>query len=394
MSSSLDAALSGMLSHERGMDLIANNIANVNTTGYKRTLVHFQDLLDSAGILAALNGQSLPPGGVVTATGVAPTQIKRDFSEGTLQATGQPFDLAINGDGFFKVALPDGSSAYTRDGTFMLDTGGNLVTQDGYVVQPPITVPPGDLNVSVGPDGTVSAVQPYTAAELAALPPNAPTDGKQVTLGQLTLTHFEIPDGLASIGNNLYVLAAPSGSSVASIAPLGTTIDPTVPLAQAGLDVTPAAGTFSINGTAIAFDPAVDSLNAIVARINASAAGATAAYDAGTKMLTVQDTTAGATPVALADTTGNFLQSMKLIDATGATIGSTTTGIGAQTPVDGAPGENGTGLLLSGFLESSNVDMATEMTNLMMSARAYQLNLSAYKTIEQMLSAANQLPGV
>jgi flagellar basal-body rod protein FlgG len=391
MGTSLDAALSGMLAHERGMDLVANNLANVNTTGYKRAILHFQDLLDTAGILSALNGQ-VPAGGAVTTSGVATTQIRRDFSEGTLQATGRSLDLAINGDGFFKVALPDGTIAYTRDGNFQLDTSGNLVTQDGYLVQPQITLPTGAHDVSIATDGTVSAIRPYTAAELAALPPGAPKDGVLITLGQLTLTHFEIPDGLASIGDNLYVLADPSGSTITSIAPLGTTIDTSVPLAQTGLDIPATAGTFTLNGTPIAFDPAVDSLDTIIGRINTSAAGVTATFDAGTKMLTLQNTTAGTAPVLLADTTGNFLQSMKLLDNTGATLGTTTVGIVAQSPQDGAPGDNGTGVVLAGFLEASNVDIATEMTNLLLSARAYQLNLSAYKTIEQMLSAAGQLP--
>ncbi len=393
MSAPLDAALSGMLAHERGMDLVANNLANVNTTGYKRAVVHFQDVLDSAGVLAVLNGR-VPAGGAVTATGVRSTAVTRDFAEGTLVVTGQPYDLAIDGSGFFRVKLADGSTAYTRDGNFLLDAQRRLTTQDGNLVDPPITIPDGSHDVSIALDGTVSAVRPSTPAELAALPPGSPDLGVREDIGRIGLTRFENLDGLASIGQNLYVLAAPTGSSIASLQPVGQSVDAAVPLAQAGLDVAPVAGTFTVNGTAIAFDPAVDSLNDVVARVNASTAGVTAAYDASRQMLTIANTAPGTTPVALADTSGNFLQSMQLLDATGAAIGSTTQGVGAQTPIDTFPGENNAGVVRAGFLESSNVDVAVEMTNLMLSARAYQLNLSAYKTIEQMLAAANQLPGV
>ena len=141
MTSSLDAALSGMLMHEHGLDLIANNLANVNTSGYKRAVVHFQDVLNSAQVLAVLNGQVPPDGALSTSAGVGATTVTRDFTTGPLQPTGRDLDFAISGDGFFRVRQDDGSIAYTRSGAFNMDGNRRLVTSSGQVLDPDLVMP-------------------------------------------------------------------------------------------------------------------------------------------------------------------------------------------------------------------------------------------------------------
>ncbi len=139
MSLSLDAAISGMAEQQRNIELIANNLANVNTTGYKRAKIHFQDILDSASIFAALSGKSTE--GATTSAGVATAGMTRDFSQGTLQPTGREMDFSINGDGFFRVKLDDGSLAYTRAGIFSLDGEGRVATLSGELLDPPLQLP-------------------------------------------------------------------------------------------------------------------------------------------------------------------------------------------------------------------------------------------------------------
>ena len=175
MTISLDAALSGMLEQQRNIELLANNIANANTTGYKRAAVHFQDVLSTVEILGALRGE-LPEGTVPTmSAGVTGTPAERSWAQGPLTQTGRPLDLAIRGDGFFRVRSPEGAVAYTRDGSFDVDSEGRVVSKSGWFLDPPVTVPSGGegYSVAVEADGTVVGVRPYSQAERAALGPDA-----------------------------------------------------------------------------------------------------------------------------------------------------------------------------------------------------------------------------
>ena len=273
MTISLDAALSGMLEQQRNIELLANNVSNANTTGYKRATVHFQDVLSTAEVLAALEGE-LPAGTVpVRTAGVTSTPAERTFSQGALTQTDRPLDLAIAGEGFFGLRLPDGTAAYTRDGTFDVDADGRVVSKHGHLLDPPITLPTdGAYSVRVQPDGTVVGMRPYTPEERADLPPDADPEGVHVVAGRIELSRFADVSGLVSLGENLYGESAESGAAIT-----------------------------------------------------------------------------------------------------------------------GPAGEGGNGRVLAGFLEGSNVDLSEEMTALTVASRAYQVNLKAYRTIEDMLRQANQL---
>jgi flagellar basal-body rod protein FlgG len=182
------------------LDAISNNLANVGTNGFKRAGVVFEDLmyqsLRAAG--SATSEQSQLPTGLQVGLGVRAAATTRNFTQGTLQQTGNNFDIAIKGQGFFQVQLPDGTTGYTRDGAFQVDANGALVTNAGYAVQPGITVPANAQAVIVGADGTVSATIPGQVAP-------------QV-LGQLQLASFINPAGLESRGGNLYAETAASGA--------------------------------------------------------------------------------------------------------------------------------------------------------------------------------------
>jgi flagellar basal-body rod protein FlgG len=268
----LDAALSGMLEQQRSMENIANNIANANTTGYKRLRVHFQALLDSAQIIQALNGE-IPTTDATTGGGVETASIERVFQQGTLQESPSQLDFAIVGPGLFRVTLEDGSAAYTRDGAFHLSANGALTMADGTALDPPVTLPEATSTVRVGQDGHLYASRAMTADELAARDPEDVTTEIEEDLGPLTLVRFEHPEALVSLGRNLYVDGPDSGP-----------------------------------------------------------------------------------------------------------------------PIEGVTGDPGFGYVVNGFLESSNVEIAEELTTLVAASRAYQINLSAYRTIEEMLRQAGQLP--
>lgn len=257
MQTLLDAARSGMIEHERNVERVAHNLANINTVGYKKLQVRFRDVFDTQTYLDLLTGQSPPPQ-QQTSTAVVGDSESRDFGSGPAQATDRTFDLLIDGEGFFEVQLPDGTPAYTRDGAFWPDAEGSLVTTNGYRLQPAITVPAGTRDIIVQPNGVITGMPP---------------DGKErQEIGTLTLARFSNPSGLLSIGENLYAPTDASGQAETS-----------------------------------------------------------------------------------------------------------------------APGSTGFGSLRSGSLESSNVDLAEEMTSLMMAQRAYQLNASLYRHAEEMYRMANQL---
>lgn len=254
---SLSAALSGMLEYQRDMEMISNNLANVNTTGYKRVVVHFQDLLDTADILAALSGDLSSDEPASISTGVAISSFDRAWEQGPLVQASSLTDLAILGDGMFRVTRDDGSFAYTRDGSFRLDNEGSLTTVNGFRLAPPVQLPVGARDPRIAGDGRLTVLA---------------DDGSREEIGRIGLVRFPNPTRLDSIGLNLFEETAESGS-----------------------------------------------------------------------------------------------------------------------PFAGFPGDSGIGELASGFLEGSNVDLAGEMTSLVIASRAYQMNLSAYRTIEEMLEQANQL---
>jgi flagellar basal-body rod protein FlgG len=268
VSLSIDAAISGMVEQQRNIELIANNLANVNSAGYKRAKIHFQDVLNTAAVFSSIAGGAQP----ASSAGVATAGITRDFAQGSLQPSGREMDFAIAGDGFFRVKLDDGSMAYTRAGMFSLDGTGRVVTVSGELMDPPLQLPPRFRDLRIDDVGVISVTRDLTEAELAALGPFDPRDGKRVIAGQIDLYRFPNPGGLAAIGNS------------------------------------------------------------------------------------------------------RFAETLE-----------------SQAAIHGKPGADGMGVVYSGWLEASNVDIATEMTGLVIAKRAYQLNLVAYKTIEDMLSKVNQV---
>lgn len=269
MSLSIDAAISGMVEQQRNIELIANNLANVNTTGYKRTKIHFQDILNAATTFTQLSSGQAPSS---TSAGVATAGVTRDYTQGSLQPTGREMDFAVSGDGFFRVRLDDGSFAYTRAGLFSLDGTGRVVTLSGELLDPPLQLPPRFRDLRIDENGEITVTRDLTPEELEKLGPFDPRDGKRVVAGQMMLYRFSNPQGLAAIGNSRFVATDES-----------------------------------------------------------------------------------------------------------------------QAAIESKPGVDGMGTVYSGWLEASNVDIATEMTGLVIAKRGYQLNMVAYKTIEEMLTKVNQV---
>jgi flagellar basal-body rod protein FlgG len=242
------------------LDVISNNLANVQTAGFKRSRVDFQDLvyeiLQAPGAASA-QGQEVPSGFQV-GHGSRAVATQRLFVKGDLQQTGNSLDLAIEGDGFFQVQLPSGDTGYTRSGAFKKNSQGQLVTSDGFAVQPQISIPPDAISVSVGVDGTVSVLQAGQA--------------QAQTVGSIELVRFINPAGLQSQGRNLFIPTQASG------------------------DATP-----------------------------------------------------------------------------------------------GAPGSDGLGTLLQGFVEGSNVNVVEEMVGMIVTQRAYEINSRAIRTADEMMQTANNL---
>ena len=199
---SLFTAATGMTAQQLNLDVVANNLANVNTTGFKRSRVDFQDLLyqtlRSAGATQAQGVQV--PTGIQVGLGTRAAAIQKIFSQGDFQQTGNPLDIVIEGDGFFQVLTPNGETAYTRDGSFKMDSQGRLVDSDGYPMQPEITIPAEATNISVGADGTVTV--------------NLPGQTTPSEVGQIQLVKFLNPAGLSSQGRNLFAPSAASGDPV------------------------------------------------------------------------------------------------------------------------------------------------------------------------------------
>ena len=257
---SLFIAKTGLEAQQTNLDVITNNLANVSTNGFKKSRAVFEDLLyqNVRQPGAQSSQQTQLPSGLQIGTGTRTVATERIFSQGNPQQTGNSKDVMINGSGFFQVLLPDGTQAYTRDGSFQSDANGQLVTSSGYVIQPPITVPNNALSVTVGRDGTVSITTPGTAAA--------------TQIGALQISTFVNPAGLESRGENLYV-------------------------------ETSASGTANSN----------------------------------------------------------------------------------------TPGTNGAGVLMQGFVETSNVNVVEEMVNMIQTQRAYEINSKAITTSDQMLQKISQL---
>ena len=256
----LYTATTGMLGQQLQIDVTSNNISNVNTFGYRKERAEFADLfhqvLQYAG--SSTSETTLSPTGIEVGLGVRPTSVQKIFSQGNFKETENNLDIAITGNGFFQIELPDGTIAYTRDGSFKLDDEGNVVNSQGYLLVPNITIPDDATQVNIGTDGTVTVVQG--------------NETEVNELGQIETVNFINPAGLHALGDNLY--------------------------------------------------------------LNTNASG---------------------------------------------------------DPIVGTPGLNGFGQLRQGFVETSNVKLVEEMTDLIVGQRAYEANSKSIQTADSMLQIVNQL---
>ena len=200
MNQALWIAKTGLDAQQTKMSNIANNLANAGTTGYKRSRAIFEDLLyQNVRQVGAQSSQDTQlPSGLMIGTGVRVVATEKLFTQGNLAQTENMLDMAIQGRGFFQILLPDGTQAYTRDGSFQVDNQGQMVTSAGYILQPSVTLPENELSVNIGSDGTVSVRQPGSSSV------------SQV--GTIQLVDFVNPAGLQPIGENLYLESNASGS--------------------------------------------------------------------------------------------------------------------------------------------------------------------------------------
>ena len=198
----LYTAASGMVAQQMNLDNVANNLANASTSGFRRRRVQFSDLLYQNMVMpgSAATQQTTVAAGLQIGLGTKPAASEIVQVQGDFTATGNPLDLAIKGQGFFQVTMPDGQIAYTRSGTFHLDSQGSIVTSDGNALEPAITLPADALSVTIGEDGTVSVTQPGQSA------------AQQV--GTIQLAMFANPGGLNSVGNNLFLATTASGDPI------------------------------------------------------------------------------------------------------------------------------------------------------------------------------------
>ncbi len=202
MLKAMRSASSGMIAQQMNVDNIANNLANVATTGFKRSKVEFQDVLyqnyRKAGTQTAIGSEV--PANLAIGYGTRAVATVREFSVGDFQNTGNPLDMAISGNGFFQIQMPDGTTGYTRDGAFKLSAEGQLVTADGFYLQPEITVPEDATAIHVGLDGTISVM--IVGSE------------ESQDIGQVELARFVNPGGLAAVGHNLFTQTGASGNPI------------------------------------------------------------------------------------------------------------------------------------------------------------------------------------
>jgi flagellar basal-body rod protein FlgG len=199
----LTAAATGMVAQQTRLDVTANNIANVATPGFKKGRAEFSELLVQVQREpgAPTEGGSAPSG-LEVGMGVRAAGTSRSFSQGNLQQTGNPLDLAVEGSGFFPLRMPGGETAYTRDGAFRLNLEGQLVTRDGHPLAAEVMVPPDAQEIAIAPDGTVTAVQPG--------------DPTPLEVGRIELAAFPNPGGLTALGRNLFKETAASGAPIAA----------------------------------------------------------------------------------------------------------------------------------------------------------------------------------
>lgn len=248
---SLWIAKTGMEAQQTQMDVISNNLANVSTNGFKRSRPVFEDLLYQTlrqpG--SASSQATTVPSGLTLGTGVRTIATEHIFTQGTVQRTENPLDFAIQGNGFFQVQMPDGTLAYTRDGSFTKDANGQIVTANGYPLSPAITIPSNAISISVSRDGIVSITQPGTTA---------PTQ-----VGNIQLASFVNNGGLQSTGENLFVETASSG--------------------------TPTPNTPGSNGTGVLTQGYVETSNVNVAEELVSMIVAQRGYEMNSKAITTSD---------------------------------------------------------------------------------------------------------
>ncbi|MBA2881322.1 flagellar basal-body rod protein FlgG [Desulfosalsimonas propionicica] len=202
MITALYSAATGMEAQETNINVVANNLANVNTTGFKRSRANFQDLLyqNARAVGSAATADTQVPTGIQVGLGTRTASVEKVHTVGDLQRTGNDLDMAIEGNGFFQVEQPDGETAYTRDGSFKKDSEGRLVTADGNPVIPEIVIPENATKIAVGQDGTVTAFLDSEAA------------GNEI--GTIELARFGNPAGLISLGNNLLQQSDASGDPI------------------------------------------------------------------------------------------------------------------------------------------------------------------------------------
>jgi flagellar basal-body rod protein FlgG len=248
---SLWTAKTGLDAHQTSMDVITNNLANVSTNGFKRSRPVFEDLLYQTlrqpG--AASSQATTVPSGLTLGTGVRAIATEHIFTQGSVQKTENPLDLAIQGNGFFQVQMPDGTLAYTRDGSFTKDANGQIVTANGYPLSPAITIPSNAISVSITRDGIVSYSQQGVTA---------PTQ-----VGNIQLASFVNNAGLQSTGENLFVETASSG--------------------------TPTPNTPGTNGTGVLSQGYVETSNVNVAEELVSMIVAQRGYEMNSKAITTSD---------------------------------------------------------------------------------------------------------
>jgi len=205
MMRALDTATTGLMGQQLNMDVVANNLANVNTHGFKKARAEFQELLyqtlEVAGTQTELGTQA--PTSLQVGLGVRPAATERIFTQGALESTDNPLDMAIEGGGFFQVVQENGEIAYTRTGAFNRDSAGNVVTTDGLPLEPAVTIPEDTTSITISKSGVVSVLTGSSAT---------PTQ-----VGQIQLARFANPAGLNSLGSNLYAPTSASGDPVVGI---------------------------------------------------------------------------------------------------------------------------------------------------------------------------------
>lgn len=194
-------AATGMEAQKHNIDVITHNLANVNTTGFKKSRADFQDLMyQSIKAAGAAAGEGVQiPSGIQFGLGVRLAAVQKMFQQGDFISTGNTLDLAIEGDGFFQITMPDGEIAYTRAGAFKLDSEGRIVNSEGYPIEPSISIPANTVNITISSDGKVSVLQAGST--------------EPVEVGQIELAQFINPGGLKAIGRNLFLPTDSSGEA-------------------------------------------------------------------------------------------------------------------------------------------------------------------------------------